>query len=364
MIKVRKLLSRTVVTLMTAVMIFGHASVAAQARESIDTSKNGSLSVTYKFGEDKLFDGVNSRIYKIASATEGGSFTLDPGYIDRSSIKDLDGITDDASAQKEWKQILDDVMPYAVSEHKPDQEVVSIGGQAKFNNLPLGIYLVCADNFYETENTYAFTPFLISVPQLDENDSWVYDAKAGSKCEKFDRMVDLELHKRWNDDGYTDKRPSSIDVKIIKNNELYQTVTLNDSNNWTYAWKEKPGNTWTFEEVLASDSGYSASISESKTYKEDVASEIYTITNTYTPPTTPPPSDDEHHEDNGGHDDGDGGNQEFPDVLGAVRKLSELPAVLGARRLPQTGQLWWPLPILIIAGVALIVKGIRRNRNI
>ena len=362
MIKVRKVISRTVVAIMTALMVFGHASVPAQAREGIDTTKTGSLSVTYKFGADKLFDGVNSRIYKIASATEGGSFTLDPGYIDKSTIKDLSGITDEASAQQEWKQILDDVMPYAVSERTADQSAVSSNGQVKFNNLGLGIYLVCADNFVETENTYVFTPFLVSVPQLDDSDRWVYDAQAGTKCEKFDRMVNLELHKRWSDEGYTDKRPSSIDVKIIKNNELYQTINLNDSNNWTYAWTEKPGNTWSFEEVLASDSGYTASISESKTYNGDVASEIYTITNTYTPPTTPPPSDEHHNEENGG--DGDGGAPEFPDVLGAVRKLSELPAVLGARRLPQTGQLWWPLPILVIAGIALIVKGIRKTRNI
>ena len=363
MIKVREVISRTVATLTAAIMVFSQSSLAVQAREGIDTSRSGSLSVTYNFGEDKMFDGVNSRIYKIASATEGGSFELDAGYIDRSSIKDLSGITDEAKAQQEWKQILDDVLQYAVSEHQPDQTAVSANGQVKFSGLELGIYLVSADNYQETENTYVFAPFLVSVPQLDDSDKWVYDAQAGTKCEKFDRMVDLELHKRWSDEGYSDRRPSSIDVKIIKNNELYQTVNLNDSNNWTYVWTEKPGNTWSFEEVLPSDSGYSASISESKTYNGDVASEIYTITNTYTPPAGPPPGGDEHHEeDNGGH--GDGGATEFPDVLGAVRKLSELPAVLGARRLPQTGQLWWPLPILIIVGVALIVKGIRRNRNI
>jgi len=365
MIKVRKIISRTVVAIMSAVMIFGQASVATLARESIDTSKQGSLTVTYKFGEEKMFDGVNSRIYKIASATEGGSFTLDPGYIDKSSIKDLSSITDEATAQNEWKQILEDVKDYAISEHTPDQTAVSAAGQVRFNNLGLGIYLVCADNYYETENTYVFTPFLISVPQLDENDRWVYDANAGSKCEKFDRMVNLELHKRWDDSEYTDKRPESIEVKIIKNNELYQTVNLSDSNNWTYVWNEKPGSTWTFEEQLASDSRYTASISETKTYTQDVASEIYTITNKYNPPTettSDDEGDDDSNEDNGGN--GDGGDAAYPDVLGAVRKLSELPAVLGARRLPQTGQLWWPLPILIIAGIALIVKGIRKNRNI
>ena len=50
-------------------------------------------------------------------------------------------------------------------------------------------------------------------------------------------------------------------------------------------------------------------------------------------------------------------------MLGAIRKLigKALPQVLGARRLPQTGQLWWPVPILLTAGILLFVSGLRDN---
>ncbi|MBO4457162.1 MAG: Cna B-type domain-containing protein [Butyrivibrio sp.] len=360
MIKGKNILSRLAVTLMATVMTFGYASVKAQARESIDTSKKGSLAVTYKFGEDKLFDGVNSHIYKIASATENGTFVLDPGYDEKSSIKDLNGITDEATAQQEWKQVLEDVKDYAVKEHQPDQSAVSSRGLAQFSNVDLGIYLVCADNYLETDSTYVFAPFLVAVPQLDDNDSWVYSGSATAKTERFDRMVDLELHKRWNDEGYSDKRPSSINVKILKDGADYATVTLDKSNDWTYKWQEKPGFKWEFKEVLPENSRYSASVSSSVIYNADVASEIYTITNTYNPPSSPPPSNDETPSGGG---DTTPDETPVPDVLGAVRKLAELPAVLGARRLPQTGQLWWPLPILIIAGLALIIKGIRKTHN-
>ncbi len=53
----------------------------------------------------------------------------------------------------------------------------------------------------------------------------------------------------------------------------------------------------------------------------------------------------------------------IPQVLGAVRRLGELPAVLGARRLPQTGQLWWPVPVMVILGIVLIVKGVKKTGN-
>lgn len=52
-------------------------------------------------------------------------------------------------------------------------------------------------------------------------------------------------------------------------------------------------------------------------------------------------------------------------VLGAVRDIVPpvVPAVLGAQRLPQTGQLWWPVPILAIAGIAMVAAGSLRRKN-
>jgi hypothetical protein len=44
-------------------------------------------------------------------------------------------------------------------------------------------------------------------------------------------------------------------------------------------------------------------------------------------------------------------------VLGANRK------VLGANRLPKTGQLWWPVPVLLAAGLLFMGKGVIDDRN-
>jgi hypothetical protein len=49
------------------------------------------------------------------------------------------------------------------------------------------------------------------------------------------------------------------------------------------------------------------------------------------------------------------------DVLGAAREF--FPAVLGASRLPQTGQLWWPVPIFFLAGLFLMFLGFERRRK-
>ena len=51
-------------------------------------------------------------------------------------------------------------------------------------------------------------------------------------------------------------------------------------------------------------------------------------------------------------------------VEAASGVLGDIEAgVLGDRLLPQTGQLWWPLPVLIILGIILFIAGIRMNRK-
>ena len=112
--------------------------------------------------------------------------------------------------------------------------------------------------------------------------------------------------------------------------------------------------------------GHSWTVSEQVTGRYTVSLEqggnTFRITNTYNPPETPPDTP-ETPETPGTPDTPSEtpGLPSIPEVLGAVR--DNLPAVLGARRLPQTGQLWWPLPVLVIVGILLIVRGIKKSRE-
>ena len=40
----------------------------------------------------------------------------------------------------------------------------------------------------------------------------------------------------WDDDGYEDLRPSEVTVTLLKNQKVYETVTLSAANNWRYSW--------------------------------------------------------------------------------------------------------------------------------
>jgi hypothetical protein len=110
----------------------------------------------------------------------------------------------------------------------------------------------------------------------------------------------------------------------------------------------------------------------------------FEFTNTYTEnETVPPPPTTRSYTGGGPSGGGSSHRPGFPsnspgssdsEVLGVDRALSEEPPqgsvlganrkVLGANRLPRTGQLWWPVPVLLLFGAGMIGKGIYdRNKK-
>ena len=99
---------------------------------------------------------------------------------------------------------------------------------------------------------------------------------------------------------------------------------LNAANNWRYIWENLDDrSTWTLVEEKVD--GYTVSIT-----REGVT---FVVTNTYVPetPNTPPPTE---------------------------------PGKPDQPSLPQTGQLWWPVPLLLVGGLLLVVIGLIRRRGI
>ena len=94
---------------------------------------------------------------------------------------------------------------------------------------------------------------------------------------------------------------------------------------------------------------------ENSGYTVNVTQEgiTFVVTNTYIPgkPGEPKPGD-------GDPDDGTMiEDSDIPfSVLGATQQ--------GMQTLPQTGQLWWPIPLLVCCGLFCIVVGVIRHRGV
>ena len=381
MIKCLRNLNR--ILMAAAVVIFAAASISlpVEARGLIDMNwqDKGEMTLVYKF-DDKLLQGMEVDAYLVADISENGEFTLIDELKDQP-VTNLNGITD----QSQWDVIIDTIEPYVYSHMSVTAHAVSdVNGEAHFDGLHLGLYMIRTEALYDSQDacTYAVDTFLISVPTTDANDTWVnpvYAPVLRAKCSQ-EYPKTYEIRKVWKDTDNEDKRPPYISVDLYRDGEKVQTVELSASNNWFYSWSdmdyrgesgEVTAHDWTIKENISSDSPYTVSTSEDSYNGESSKVILFTLENTYNEPEIPDTPDEPETPDTPDTPDESETPEnpdtpdtptlpDLPEVLGAFRNL---PAVLGARRLPQTGQLWWPLPILVIAGVLFIIKGIRTNRK-
>ena len=264
-------------------------------------NKDVSLTVSYKDGEIPLVDAI-FRLYRIAEVDSHGQLT--PVAPFEAFSVDIKG-EDDQS----WLALIDKleaaiqeqaIVPYA--ENTTDEM-----GKAHFpaasEKLEQGLYLVMGDWHIQNECIYETTPFLVMLPALDPvEDVWEYDVAVNSKHSSIPlgELIEYRVQKLWEDAGHESERPREIAVDLLRNGELWETVTLSKGK-WEYTWLElDPDAVWTVKEHSVKD------------YLSEVSREgnTFYVKNTYSP------------------------------------------------RLPQTGQLNWPVPVLAIAGLAFVAVGL------
>lgn len=166
----------------------------------------------------------------------------------------------------------------------------------------------------------------------------------------------LTVNKEWIlDDG--GEAPVSVTVELLRNNSVYDKVTLDEDNGWSHTWTRLDGRfNWRVREADVPD-GFTAEVSRRGT--------IWTITNDDIPedPETPPEEPDEPDtpEVPDTPDEPDvpdtPDTPDEPDVPDTPDTPDE-PNTPNEPTLPQTGQSWWPVWALAIAGAILMLAGI------
>lgn len=285
----------------------------AAAYGRIDPNTPVSLTVSYKFGD------VPVQIYRVASVSETARFQLTGDFAGYTELQTYveEGDWDRLSWNLETRIAADRIKPLKTGKTGQDGTIV-------FDGLQQGMYLVTADACTVGDTSYFPMTFLISLPNLDEaTDQWIYKVQAKAKDTTITddgKDISVKVQKIWKDnEDQAKKRPQSIQVQLYCDNRAYgKPVTLNKSNNWSKTWNNLPeGHKWTVAEV-GIPTGYE------KPQYDRVDNQFYVI-NTYgeTPPPVQPPK----------------------------------PS------LPQTGQLWWPVPLLALGGMVLFLIGWIQRRK-
>lgn len=248
-------------------------------------------------------------------------------------------------------------------------------GVANFTGLADGTYLLIGDAVTLGDKLLRPEMALVTLPSGTDREVDIFPKF--SLTEKKD-SVEYKLLKVWDDEKNPDVRPTSIQVDLYRNGEKKETVTLNAACNWRYSWTDTDDSAlWAMIEQIPEHYSAEYRIEGYNFYIENIAEAAPTEPDPTEPdptdptepdpteptstdptepeetkPTEPAPTDPTEPEET---------KPTEPETTEpAPTKPSETPP---KPVLPQTGQLWWPVPVLVLAGLALILVGLLRRKE-
>lgn len=344
----------------------------ASAAGTVDLTRSCQLTVSYQ--DDGPLAGVPFTLYRVANVDETGVFRVTPDF--SGYPLQFQGLT---SAQ--WKTLAEMLRTYAQQDNiQPvTSGVTQADGKATFSGLTPGLYLAVAKNFGQGNYDYTTEPFLVALPTRDKDtDQWVYETAASAKFTRTRQpsgggdkpskeTAERKVLKSWKGEG---DHPDSVVIQLLKNGAVYDTVTLNDANNWRYTWssldKYADGTLIDWQVTEVALPGYTVSVSQ-----EGVT---FLVTNTKEEPDTPTDPSDPNDPDDPIIDipDDDIPTTDLPDL--PQDPSTEIPdddtprapaqpdqptSTTGKKeKLPQTGALWWPVPVLAAGGLLCLILGV------
>lgn len=296
--------------LLCLLLVVSLLSTTALAYGRIDTGKETSLTISYKD------DGVTFQLYQVATVSDTAHFTLTGKFADYPWLQTMVDTGD-------WDVLIPNLNAIVDRDNvQPLQKGATKNGVLTFSGLDTGLYLVLGQSYWRGTPE----PFLVSLPDLDDADQWQYHVTVYPKTDEWppnEQKTSITVKKTWLDDGHNDQRPQSITAALYMDGKLYDTVTLPHNNKWQYTWANLPtGHSWTVAELNV-PKGYQDG------YSRD-GNTLY-IVNTY---------------------------EETPETPGTpdIPTNPTRPGG-GSNVLPQTGLLWWPIPLLTIGGILLFLIG-------
>ena len=298
--------------------------VRASAAGSIDLNRDVRLTISYQDGKTPLAD-TTFYLYLVAEVDAYGELT--PVDTFRQYPVDIRGKNDDA-----WRALASTLEGYVLRDQiiPTDSQKTDEKGMLTFpspqKKLKPGLYLVIGQRHTEGKLIYDAAPFMVLLPGLDEEaNDWVYDVTASVKfdSEPVPDTVTRKALKVWKDEGHEKERPKEITVQLLKDGKVYKTAVLNEENNWRITWDQLDGSCkWTVTEK--NPTNYTVTVTQ-----EGIT---FVVTNSYGKPGSTTPG---------------------------TSTTDKTPS----GKLPQTGQLWWPVPVLLSVGLLLLVIGLIRRRG-
>lgn len=272
-----------------------------------------------------------------------------------------------------------------------DEGVTNSRGSVSFSGLEDGLYLVWGDVLIVGDTTYIPSAIFF---EMTGEDTAVLNAYPKIVLRtQSSTVVNYSARKVWeNDTDQPWNRSTTIVVERYLNNVYYDDITLKEENDWLYEWVGTYGQAWMVVEKEIPEN-YSVSYKDNgvqylitNTYERTTDIDHGTVTRTTTSTTvtagqtsittTSAGQTTERQTTDVQTTEGQatsvqtttasttGTNGRTSTTSGGTA-VTTVPTTTGkknvttaaAGKVPQTGQLWWPLPPMVIGGVLLLGAG-------
>ena len=304
--------------------------------------------------DDRPVPGMNWKIYRVGEVKDN-EFVLTGDFKNYPvSLTDLTTENINGTAKALESFVIGDSLQF-LSECDTNEN-----GTASFSSLEPGLYLAIAKSVKIEKEIFHASPLLFEVKDSYDGENKIFP-KMSSTFSSTVAYTKYTVKKVWVDKEEGDiNRPVYVTVDLYKDGTLMDTVTLNEETNWQYKWEElDPEAEWRVVEreipvkydVLIDYNSTQYLIKNTYnpnritgngegTLTTSATTSNLTTTNTNTTTTTATTA-----------------------ALMSTDKKSTLPSSTTAPatsepKLPQTGQLWWPILPLSAGGIILIIAGL------
>ncbi|MBR3597783.1 MAG: Cna B-type domain-containing protein [Clostridia bacterium] len=323
-------ISKILICFLCALMVVSSVSTNAFAvSENIDLENEPALIVEFFDGEKPL-SGAKFDLFMIADIDEFGN------YHPKAGFEKFDITTIGKNIEK-WRELALTIEGYVLGEKisPVDSAVTDENGIAFFpqnseERFICGVYLLVGQPHTQDGFVYRAESAIVQLPMPSkEYDEWNYDVTVKPKYSfepvgEEEEYITRKVLKIWNDKGFESKRPKEIEVYLFCDGKLFDTVKLSAENNWRYTWEKlEKDHRWNVTEKIPE--GYTVKIT-----KEGITFVIKNTAEKGTPPLPVPP---------------------------------QIPEKPDEPKLPQTGQLWWPVPVLFAMGTVFVALGVLCKRR-
>ena len=289
--------------LLVSVFLLAVIPVTVSAAGEVDMERSVSLGISFDF-EDVKVQGACFDIYLISTMDNSGELTVTEEFSSYAGQIDIRGKNEEA-----WSELTDLINEKVLKDTTitpADSALTGADGIAEFpskgKSLKKGLYLVKSTQLSQEGYLYETLPFMVLLPGRDhESDDWNYDVIISPKKERTSVSADYTVTKVWKDYGQKDKRPDSITIQLLCDGKVESEIKLPYNGKWTYTWENKDvSHEWSVKELGV------------KNYTSKITTEgrEFVITNT-----------------------------------------------LVNQKLPQTGQMNWPIPVMAVIGLFLFIFG-------